>query len=137
MPTGRPTKYTAELLDKCRTYLKVWHKQGDMIPSHEGLQQFIGISSTCLYDWAKQPEKKEFSDILDEILIKQRLELINKGLSGDFNSNITKLVLGKHGFHDKQDQNVGGQPDNPIVQTNIHVEATAEEAEQIYRDLIG
>jgi hypothetical protein len=27
--------------------------------------------------------------------------LIAKGLSGDFNSAIAKLVLGKHGYHDR------------------------------------
>lgn len=108
MPAGRPTKYTQELLDKCYTYLDQWQTLGDMIPSHEGLMLYIEISSTCFYDWAKQEDKKEFSDILDQILIMQRQELINKGLSGDFNSNITKLVLGKHGFHEKQDLNHGG-----------------------------
>ena len=128
MKVGRPTKYTPELLDRCHTYLATWKDQGDMIPSHEGLQLFVGISNACLYDWAKHEDKKEFSEILEQILIMQRQELINKGLSGDFNSNITKLVLGKHGFHEKVDQNQGGQPGNPIEQkwTVEFVNATPE-----------
>jgi len=31
---------------------------------------------------------------------------VNKGLNNTFNSAITKLVLGKHGFHDKMDQDI-------------------------------
>ena len=54
-----------------------------------------------MYAWEK--EHKEFSYILADIKAKQEKVLISKGLSGDFNSAITKLVLGKHGYHDKQD----------------------------------
>jgi hypothetical protein len=103
MPAGRPTKYTRELLDKCYTYIAEWRTLGDMIPSQIALQEYIDISNACLNDWKNDPEKEEFSRILDKINRLQQHELINKGLSGDFNSNITKLVLGKHGFHDKQE----------------------------------
>ena len=36
----------------------------------------------------------------------QQLTLINGGLNNTFNSAITKLVLGKHGFHDKMEQDI-------------------------------
>ena len=29
---------------------------------------------------------------------------MRKGLNNEFNSNITKLVLGKHGYHDRAQQ---------------------------------
>lgn len=86
-------------------------KEKDMIPSHEGMMLFVGISKTCCYDWAQEDDKKEFSAILDKLMLMQRQELINKGLNGDFNSNICKLALGKHGYHDKQDTNISGQLD--------------------------
>ena len=120
MPAGRPTKYTSELLDNCYTYIAKWRELGDMIPSHEALQLSIGISSTCMYDWARDPEKAEFSVILDKILLMQRQELINKGLSGDFNSNITKLVLGKHGFHDRKE--LTGEDGKPIQFQKVAIE---------------
>ena len=60
-----------------------------------------------MYKW--EAENKEFSDILADIKAKQESVLINKGLSGDFNSAITKLVLGKHGYHDKQDMDLKGE----------------------------
>ena len=128
MPAGRPTKYTPELLAKCYEYLEIWKELGDMIPSHDGLQIYVGISNACLYDWAKHEDKKEFSELLEKILRLQRQELINKGLSGDFNSNITKLVLGKHGYHDKTDQNMGiqkGQSGKWTVEF-INADATPE-----------
>ena len=112
MPAGRPTKYTPELLDKCYTYLEKWEEIGspfkDKIPSHIALSEYIGISSTYMYEWAKHEDKKEFSEILEKVNKLQQRILINGGLSNDFNSNITKLVLGKHGFHEKQDQNITG-----------------------------
>ena len=112
MPAGRPTKYTPELLDKCYIYLEKWEEIGspfkDKIPSHIALAEYIGISHTYMYEWAKHEDKKEFSDILEKVNKLQQRILINGGLSNDFNSNITKLVLGKHGFHEKQDQNITG-----------------------------
>jgi len=107
---GRPTKYTPELLEKCHIYLEKWQEIGaqhkDQIPSHIALADYLGITTTCLYEWNNHEDKKEFSDILEEINKLQQRVLLNNGLSGEFNSNITKLVLGKHGFHDKQESTV-------------------------------
>jgi hypothetical protein len=103
MPGGRPTAYTPELLEKAHGYLSVYKDEGDVIPSHVGLALYLDISTVCMYDWAKQEEKKEFSNILAKIKAAQHQSLINNGLDGKFNSNITKLVLGKHGYHEKQE----------------------------------
>jgi len=45
-----------------------------------------------------------FSHILDNINKKQEQVLLKNGLNNQFNSNITKLVLGKHGYHDRAQQ---------------------------------
>jgi len=37
------------------------------------------------------------------------------GLSGEFNSNIAKLALGKHGYHDKQDNTLSGPDGKPVT----------------------
>lgn len=101
---GRPTKYTPELLEKAYLYVQgAWKDGTDAIPSHIGLKKFLGISRETLYKWRKENNKKEFADLLDECMDEQQNELIQGGLIGRLNSNITKLVLGKHGFHDKQD----------------------------------
>ena len=103
---GRPTLYTDELLDKARAYLTDYIMYEDMIPSIASLSLVLGVDRSTLYAWEK--EHKEFSYILSDIKAKQEKVLISKGLSGDFNSAITKLVLGKHGYHDKQDVGIIG-----------------------------
>ena len=59
--------------------------------------------------------------------ILQRLVLLNKGLTGEFNSNITKLVLGKHGFHDKREVDLN----------DVTKHSTGEEADARIRGLLG
>ena len=102
---ARPTKYSQEIVDKARAYITDYEMYGDMIPSIEGMAEVLGLHRDTLYDWARQ-ESKEFSDILGRCMQVQQKTLVNKGLNNTFNSAITKLVLGKHGFHDKMDQDL-------------------------------
>jgi hypothetical protein len=115
---GRPTIYSDKIVEDTKKYLlEGWKKEGDVIPSIAGLSVYLGISRDTIYDWASQEEKKDFSDILESILSKQERELINRGLDGTFNSNITKLALGKHGYHDRVDSDLttkGEKLPNPI-----------------------
>ena len=103
MPAGRPTKYNATTLDIANDYLLTWEERGDIIPSVEGLAEVLDISTVTVYDWQKQEDKLEFSNTLDRIKQKQKKVLLEKGLTGDFNSNICKLALTNHGFSDKQE----------------------------------
>ena len=106
---GRPSKYTEEILDKCQEYLDTYEQEGDVIPSHIGMFLFINVSKSTAYAWADQNSdfyRKEFSDILAKCMDMQHRVLINKGLNHEHNAAITKLVLGKHGYHDKVDQDV-------------------------------
>ena len=104
--TGRPTKYTDELVSKAKAYITDYAIYGDVIPSVAGLSSMLGIVRSTLYKW--EEEKQEFSDILRSIKHEQEKVLLNRGLIGDFNSAITKLVLGKHGYHDRQDLDITG-----------------------------
>lgn len=104
MPAGRPTKYNAELLKKAWHYLKHFDTHYDnMIPSIEGLSFALNVSRQVIYNWSEDEDKSEFIDILEKINAKQKMVLMDKGLSGEFNSNITKLALGKHGFSEKSE----------------------------------
>jgi len=114
MAGGRPTKYTPELLAKARDYLPRWREFGNAIPTHIMLARHLEVSTDTIYTWAQEEDKKEFSDILLEISVAQQQELLDRGLEGTFNPTIAKLVLGRHGYSDKVDQNIGGQPGNPI-----------------------
>jgi hypothetical protein len=117
---GRPSKYNEETCSKARYYLENYEEYGDVIPSHVGLAVALEVGKRTIYDWNDQEDKAEFSHILDEILAKQEKILVSNGLKGDFNAAITKLVLGKHGYHDKVEQDVtsGGKEikNNFIIQ---------------------
>lgn len=106
---GRPTKYSAEMIEKAQNYFENFEAEGDQIPSNAGLALCIGLSRQTIQVWGKEEGKEEFSYILDQIQAKQENLLINKGLTGDFNSNIAKLILGKHGYHAKQDHELSGE----------------------------
>ena len=101
---ARPTKYSTAILEKARHYLDHYEEYGDVIPSAVGLSLALDITRSTLYAWAKDEDKKIFSDILERINIKQECVLLDNGLTGKFNSAITKLVLGKHGYHDRAQQ---------------------------------
>lgn len=122
MPAGRPTEYTPAILKKAQKYLdecedeevQVVKQSGNnksggyemfdsrlkvKLPSIEGLSRYLNVSRDSLYEWSSK--HVEFSDILEDVRAEQAQRLINNGLSGDYNSTITKLMLSKHGYSDK------------------------------------
>ena len=101
---ARPTKYSTALLEKAQHYLDHYEEYDEVIPSAVGLALVLNITRSTLYEWVKDDNKKEFSHILDNINKKQEQVLLKNGLNNKFNSNITKLVLGKHGYHDRAQQ---------------------------------
>lgn len=104
---GRPSKYNDQILECADAYLKgAYKKQGNAIPSIAGLAFALGVSRECVYEWGRV--HPEFSDILSAISTAQEMLLLDGGLTGDFNSTITKLMLTKHGYSDKQDTAISG-----------------------------
>ena len=99
---GRPTVYSQDMVEKAKQYLATYEKDS-VIPSIAGLALYLDLSRSTVNKWANEPDKGGFSDIVGKILIEQEAKLLNSGLNGDFNSSITKLILTKHGYSDKQD----------------------------------
>ena len=96
---GRPSKL-AESINKAKDYLMGGYETvGDVVPSVAGLACYLGISRSTAQEYAK--ENEEFSGTLEAIKTLQENKLINKGLVGDFNPTITKLMLANHGYSDK------------------------------------
>ncbi len=104
---GRPTKYTPELLRKTADYLENYQETGDLIPSVAGLAQVLGTARETLHAWSNDKNKLVFSHMLKQLQSIQERALLSGGLSSTFNSTITKLVLSKHGYHDKPDSSQG------------------------------
>jgi hypothetical protein len=100
----RPTTYTEEMLAKAREYLEVYDSVlEELVPTVVGLCDYIERSKTTVYRWAQEEGKDEFRDILGAIEQKQEKALVKGGLSGQFNSVITKMMMTKHGYSDKQE----------------------------------
>ena len=109
MAAGQPTKCTPELLKKTRDYIDNYEEYGDLVPSVAGLSVELGISRESAHKWKREPETyPEFSYMLTEMLAIQERKLLSGGLGGNMNSNITKLMLCKHGYSDKQETNLTG-----------------------------
>lgn len=72
------------------------------IPTIEGLSIRLGINKTTIYDWESKYE--EFSHDIDKVRALQAERLLNKGLSGDYNPTIAKVLLTKHGYREGIDQ---------------------------------
>lgn len=133
MAGGRPTKYTEELLAIAREYPFNFNTEHDhSFPSIVGLAKVIRVNSDTIYDWAKQSEKKEFSDILKDIMDYQHLELMEGGISGKFNPTISKLILTKHGHSEKSEVSSNNKS---TIEHSGSVTVTTEEAKQISQAL--
>ena len=102
---GRPTKYSEEIADQAEAYVNGgWRDMNHAIPAAARLARLLKVNKTTLYEWAKHHER--FSNILDDMNAEQEMTLIDMGLLGEYNSNIVKLVLGKHGYHDRVEQDL-------------------------------
>lgn len=107
MPAGRPTDYTPELAIKAWEYIgndkkKNYESHGHAIPSVVGMCRILNRGRSTIYGWAEEKEH-EFSDILAACKELQEFTTINGTLKNELNSNIGKLILGKHGYHDRQE----------------------------------
>lgn len=104
MSSGRPSEYSDEKVNLARMYLEGgWQEQGDAVPQVAGLSLAMGISRETAYQWSKDEDKRQFSDIFTRVMQLQERGLVNNGLRGDFNPAITKMMLTKHGYSDKQE----------------------------------
>lgn len=122
---GRPPKYSKKILIKTREYIdscvdeeKQIVRQANSekgyemydyklkvnLPTIEGLALYLGIVKSTVFDWEKKYE--EFSNLVEELRAKQAKVLLENGLSGEYNSTITKLILSKHGYREQLEQEV-------------------------------
>ena len=98
---GRPSEL-AECLIKAKEYLLGGYETfGDVVPSVAGLACYLGKHKASMYNYAEQ--STEFFDTLEAIKTVQENKLLNGGLTGSFNSTITKLMLSNHGYREKQE----------------------------------
>jgi hypothetical protein len=102
-PRGRPTDYNDTIIEKANHYIENFDLYDDAVPQIASLALALGVHRDTLYEWAKDPEKSEFSDILETVMAKQEKTLVNGSLRGEMNPAISKMMLTKHGYSDKQE----------------------------------
>jgi hypothetical protein len=129
---GRPTKLTEEIIKQAENYIAGdWEKLKHVMPSAVGLAKVIGVSKKTLYNWADNND--DFLHILAELNTEQEFTLLNNGLTGEFNTAITKLVLTKHDYSDKVAQDVtssdGSMKPTVIELVGVTNESSAEDTE--------
>jgi len=114
---GRPLEFNKETLEKANEYvdscLDSWYQQVKTegkdsttwdnkievrMPTIEGLAFHLTVSRQTVYDWERF---SEFAEITERIRQIQADRLIQKGLAGDYNPTIAKVLLGKHGYVEK------------------------------------
>lgn len=124
---GRPTKYTENMPERVLEYLKECQDEYDefhktrgeksdsfervltvKLPTTYGFAKFIGVDETTIYEWEKNHPL--FSQSLDKIKAEQRQRLLQKGLSGEYNPVIAKLILSaNHDMREKSDMTTDGK----------------------------
>lgn len=102
-PVGRPTKYNPMMLAKAQHYLDTYKDLGDVVPTLVGLALALDVATNTLYNWVAAEVSEEFLSLFMRVEQTQHRVLINNGLSGAFNPAITKMMLTKHGYSDKQE----------------------------------
>lgn len=115
---GQPTKYNKEMLKDAKRYTKDCTEFEQIIPSVSGLATALGVSKQTLYNWADIPENKEFFDTLQLLHTNQETKLLNGGLSGNYNAQITKLMLANHGYSDQPKTQETQKPVVNIINPN-------------------
>ena len=108
-----PSKYTKPRLVKARSYVRDL-PDDEVVHSIQGLAGAMKVCTDTMENWERDPEKTEIIGILKEIRRLQCSELLNKGLSGDYNPTIAKLMLTKHGYRDAVDSTLSGPGGKPV-----------------------
>lgn len=130
MAGGRPTEYSQDILDKAQEYLENL-PETEKVHSLEGLAEYLGITRPTIYDWESQEDKKGFSYIVNRIRQVQAKTLINNGLDNKFNPSITKLMLTKHGYTDKQEVDVTTQGEK--INNTDEIKELTQKLNEVYK----
>ena len=119
---GRPSEFDEHINEMTREYLDSYDSQ---IPTLAGLSLHLGVNKSTIYAWNDATSHKDglvadeiysqFSALLGNLKAEAEDKLIEKGLTGDFNAAITKLMLTKHGYSDKEHKEISG-PDGGAIE---------------------
>lgn len=134
---GRPSLFNREMIERAKEYIQFFQQSRsteemendvEVIPSVAGLALYLGVSRATIYNWGD--ENEEFLDTLAILQAVQEVSLLNGGLRGRFNAQISKLALANHGYSDKQEID-NKSSDGSMSPTRTARELSDEELERI------
>lgn len=97
---GRPTKYNARMQKLADEYVDGYYiERGDGVPSVAGLARYLDVTRQTLWHWGEQSD--QFLTTLGNIESEQHRIALGKGITGEYNSTICKLVLANHGYSER------------------------------------
>lgn len=111
---GRPSKYNPDFINEVDKYLETTGKKQKHLPKIESFAIWLDVNKDTLYEWKKK--YKEFSDALEKIMRRQAEQLIDDGIYGGKEVNVTiiKLLLqNNHGMKERLDQTTN-EKDLPV-----------------------
>ena len=120
-PVGRPTKYSEDLQTQADEYILSYEELGELVPTLVGLAIHLEVATNTIYNWATEANP-EFLRVFTRVEQLQHRGLVNGGLSGKFNPAITKMMMTKHGYSDKQEL-AHTSPDGSMSPTRIELVA--------------
>lgn len=103
---GRPTLFSEEVREQALNYINDGYlEEGHAVPSVLGLARVLKVARSTVYAWGEK-EENDFKGILELCGDATEFIALNRSLKNEINSNISKLLLGKFGYADKQDTNL-------------------------------
>lgn len=127
------SKWCPDMLEKAQYYLESWDKEpfDDSIPMLCAMYVYCGIDKNTGSSYQKKYES--WKSICDRIMTMQEHVLIDKGLKKVNETQLTKLLLMKHGHNDRvaMDLTTNGES----VNSHCSKEDTAALVDQIRKEL--
>jgi hypothetical protein len=106
-------KFSAEMVEKCYDYINQFHPQyegekltEEVVPTVAGMAVYIGVSRRTITNW-KNPDKfgddenfNDFQNVYDLLKGIYETNLVNKGLTAEYQPMIVKVLLAQLGYSD-------------------------------------
>lgn len=133
--SGRPSKLTESVITKAQEYVDGgWIKLKHAVPMIEGIALELGIHRETVREWAVIPTEKtqtesaklfadrqsrhrRFSDIVSRMDAIQAIELASGALKNKLNAKTANMMLSKHGYVERKEQDITSQGQSvvPVV----------------------
>lgn len=91
------------MVAKAQEYIDTWESSDDPVPMLCGLAVHCGICTATVSVWQGNPENEAFAKVCARVKSEQERVLLQKGLTRQHDNSITKLMLMRHGYSDRQE----------------------------------